>query len=177
MSGHALITRCFRKLSLSAALVATVMGIAISMASQPAAAQDDFEQKWQELIKAAQKEGEVVIMFGGQPGRLFGPVLKYFSDKFGIRVIAPPGNGTSLSNRILAERQAGRYTVDIIHMAMTSVGGRLLPNGVLDDLGPELIHPEVTNQSLWYEGKHWWADAEDKRYFIYGARTRPALEV
>ena len=176
MSAHAL-PRCFRRLSFSAVLAAVVMSIAVSIASQPAAAQDDFQQKWQELIKEAQKEGELVIMFGGQPGRLFGPVLKTFSDKFGIRVIAPPGNGTSLSNRILAERQAGRYTVDIIHMAMTTVGGRLLPNGVLDDLRPELIHPEVTNQSLWYEGKHWWADQEDKRYFIYGARTRPALEV
>src|SRR5690242_3908254 len=177
MSGYAAIPRCFRKLFFSAAFAATVVSIAVSIASRPAAAQDDFQQKWQELIKAAQKEGELVIMFGGQPGRLFGPVLKYFSDKFGIRVIAPPGNGTSLSNRILAERQAGRYTADIIHMAMTSVGGRLLPDGVLDDLRPELIHPEVTNQALWYEGKHWWADAEDKRYFIYGARTRPALEV
>jgi iron(III) transport system substrate-binding protein len=178
MSRHALIPRCFRKLSLSAALAAMVMSIAVGIASQrPAAAQDDFQQKWQELIKAAQKEGELVIMFGGQPGRLFGPILKNFSDKFGVRVIAPPGNGTSLSNRLLAERQAGRYTADIIHMAMTSVQGRLLPNGVLDDLRPELIHPEVTNQSLWYEGKHWWADPEDKLYFIYGARTRPSLEV
>jgi iron(III) transport system substrate-binding protein len=169
--------RCFRELSLFAALVAMVTSIAVSITSQPAVAQDDFQQKWQELIKAAQKEGELSIMFGGQPGRLFGPVLKTFSDKFGIRVIAPPGNGTSLSNRLLAERQAGRYTADIIHMAMTSVGGRLLPNGVLDDLRPELIHPEVTNQSLWYEGKHWWADADEKLYFIYGARTRPSLEV
>jgi len=178
MSGYAVIPRCFGKLSFSAALVAMVVSVAVSIASQrSAAAQDNFEQKWQELIKAAQKEGELVILFGGQPGRLFGPILKTFSDKFGVRVIAPPGNGTSLSNRLLAERQAGRYTADVIHMAMTSVEGRLLPNGVLDDLRPELIHPEVTNQSLWYEGKHWWADADDKLYFIYGARTRPALEV
>src|SRR6185437_15395165 len=111
MSGYAVIPRCFRKLSFSAALVAIVVSVAVSIASQrSAAAQDNFEQKWQELIKAAQKEGELVILFGGQPGRLFGPILKTFSDKFGVRVIAPPGNGTSLSNRLLAERQAGRYT-------------------------------------------------------------------
>src|ERR1044072_9648118 len=111
MSGYAVIPRCFRRQSFSAALVAMMMSIAISIAGQrPATAQDDFQKKWQDLITAAQKEGEVVIMFGGQPGRLFGPILKTFSDKFGIRVIAPPGNGTSLSNRLLAERQAGRYT-------------------------------------------------------------------
>jgi iron(III) transport system substrate-binding protein len=155
-----------------------LMSITATVASQkPAAAQEDFQQKWQTLIQAAQKEGELVVLFGGEPGKIFGPVLQYFGDKYGIRVIAPPGNGTSLSNRVLAERQAGRYTADVIHMALTSVYGRLLPTGVLDDLRPELIDPEVTNESLWYHGHHWWADRDHKFYFIYGARQRPSLEV
>ncbi len=104
-------------------------------------------------------------------------MLQYFGDKFGIRVISPPGNGTLLSNRLLAERQAGRYTVDVIHVALTSLYSRLLPAGVLDDLRPELIHPEVTNESLWLGGHHWWADVDHKFYFIYAARRRPSLEV
>jgi iron(III) transport system substrate-binding protein len=139
---------------------------------RPAVAQSEFEQKWQALILAAQKEGELVVLFGGGAGRVFGPPLQHFGKKFGIRVIAPPGSGTPLTNRILAERQAGRYTADVIHMSLDSVSGRLIPAGVLDDLRPELIHPEVTNESLWYKGHHWWADKDHKYYFIHAARTR-----
>jgi iron(III) transport system substrate-binding protein len=178
MSGYAPVLRCFRSLFLSAPGLVMLMSIAVNVASQkPAAAQEDFQQKWQTLIQAAQKEGELVILFGGEPGKIFGPVLQYFGNKYGIRVVAPPGNGTSLSNRLLAERQAGRYTADVIHMALTSVYGRLLPAGVLDDLRPELIDPEVTNESLWLHGHHWWADVDHKFYLIYGARQRPSLEV
>jgi ABC-type Fe3+ transport system substrate-binding protein len=62
-------------------------------------------------------------------------------------------------------------------MSLTSVFGRLVPAGILDDLRPELIDPEVTNESLWYQGHHWWVDREHKYFLIYAARQRPSLEV
>jgi iron(III) transport system substrate-binding protein len=178
MSGYAPVPRVVRGTFFSAAARVLLFSLVVTLVSQgPAAAQDDFEQKWQALIQAAQKEGELSVLFGGEAGRIFGPPLRYFGNKFGIRVIAPPGNGTALSNRVLAERQAGRYTADIIHMSLTSVFGRLVPAGILDDLRPELIHPEVTNESLWYGGHYWWADPDRKFYFIYAARQKPSLEV
>lgn len=139
-----------------------------------AASSQDFAAQWQALQEAAKKEGELVILFGGAPGRMYNGPLKHFGEKFGIKVIVPPGSGNQLGNRVLAERQAGRYTADIIHMGANTVNDRLLPAGVLDDLRAELIHPDVLDESLWYKGRHWWLDAERKHYFFHAARLQPA---
>lgn len=149
-----------------------LVAVATAVGGSPASAQGDFEARWKALQEAAKKEGELVILFGGAPGRMYRNVMNKFGAKFGIKVIMPPGSGNRLGDRLLAERQAGRYTADIIHMGANTVTGRLLPAGVLDDLRPELIHPEVTDPALWYKGKHWWLDAENKRYLIHAARLQ-----
>jgi len=158
------------------ALIAVSAAVIVGGLSEPvvAASSEDFAVQWEALQQAAKKEGQLVILFGGSAGRMYGPPIKHFSEKFGIKVIAPPGSGNQLTNRLLAERQAGRYTADIIHMGANTVGDRLLPAGVLDDLRPELIHPEVTNTSLWFKNRHWWLDAEQKHYFFHAVRLQPS---
>jgi iron(III) transport system substrate-binding protein len=154
-------------------------GLLLALTSSAAAqGQDDFDQKWQALIKAAQQEGELSIAFGGSPSRMYRTPLDHFSKKFGIKVVTGAGSGRKNADRILAERKAGRYTVDIIHTGPNTAMGRLYPAGVLDPLEPELFHPEVVEKSLWYQGRWWWADPEGKYYFIHSASVEnPPVDV
>ena len=79
-------------------------------ASQPSA---NFEQEWSKLIAAGKQEGTVSIASGGAPSRQYRPVMDAFTKKFGINVEVSTGNATDTVNRVLAERKAGRYTVDV----------------------------------------------------------------
>jgi len=130
---------------------------------------------WDETLAAAKKEGKLVVVLGGAASRNYRPVFKVFEDKFGIRTVVSTGSGRGQANRLLAERGARRYEVDIIMTGGTTGNQRLVPNGVPDPIGPELFLPEVLDKSLWYQGKHYYSDPEDKYIFSFsgGADLTP----
>ncbi|MCH7654734.1 MAG: extracellular solute-binding protein [Chloroflexi bacterium] len=88
-----------------------------------------------------------------------------------MEVILTSGSGTDTANRILAERQAGAYAVDLMPTGSTTANRRMIPAGALDPFEPLLIHPEVTDKSLWFGGRYWWGDPEQKYIFIHGAEA------
>ncbi len=104
-----------------------------------------FEQKWKQLIKAAQAEGKLVITGAGSVQRHFAKIFDAFERKFGIKIVYSLGRGAQETERILAERGAGRFTVDIGHHSTGNAIERLQPAGLLDPIPPLLIHPEVTD--------------------------------
>jgi len=130
---------------------------------------------WDETLAAAQKEGKLVVVLGGSASRNYRPVFKFFEDKFGIRTVVSTGSGRGQANRLLAERGARRYEVDMIMTGGTTGNQRLLPNHVVDPIGPELFLPEVVDKSLWYQGKHYYSDPEEKYIFSFsgGADLTP----
>ena len=130
---------------------------------------------WDETLAAAKKEGKLVVVLGGAASRNYRPVFKFFEDKFGIRTVVSTGSGRGQANRLLAERGARRYEVDIIMTGGTTGNQRLVPNGVPDPIGPELFLPEVVDKSLWYQGKHYYSDPEEKYIFSFsgGADLTP----
>ena len=71
-----------------------------------------FEAEWEALIKAAQEEGQLSLVFGGNAGRNYRPVANFFGEKFGIQMIIATGSGSAGVNRVLAEQTTGRYLVD-----------------------------------------------------------------
>jgi ABC-type Fe3+ transport system substrate-binding protein len=125
-----------------------------------------FEQEWQDLIKAAQEEGKVVIAYNERRH-----AYDVFEKKFGIKVVMTRGRGSQNANRILAERAAGRYTVDVSQIGSSTSNTRMIPAGAYDPIKPLLIHPEVTDESLWYGGKHHFADPEEKYLLIWNAHV------
>ena len=135
-----------------------------------ASAPSQFDKEWAKLIAAAQKEGRVVIAAGGAPSREYRSVVELFQKKFAIPVSLSTGSGAASVDRVLAERSAGKYTVDL---GLTSVAGtrtRLIPAKALDPIPPVLIHPEVLDKSAWFGGRHWYADAEEEKFsFLYAA--------
>jgi len=130
---------------------------------------------WDETLAAAKKEGKLVVVLGGSASRNYRPVFKTFEDKYGIRTVVSTGSGRGQANRLLAERGARRYEVDIIMTGGTTGNARLIPNGVPDPIGPELFLPEVLDKSLWYDGRHYYSDPEEKYIFSFsgGAEFTP----
>ena len=142
--------------------------------AEPTATPDEaarFEAEWAALIAAAQEEGEVSLSFNTGAGRRYRPVAEFFQEKFGIRTVISVGSGSASANRILAERTNGQFLVDIMYAGITTANTRMLPANVLAPVADFLIHPEVTDQSLWFGGKHAYADPEQKYVFVYAANA------
>jgi iron(III) transport system substrate-binding protein len=124
--------------------------------------------EWDELVKAAQREGEVdVIMYGGI--NLHKGAVQEFEKKYGIKVNYQTGSSRQHAERILAERQLGRYTVDAWMGGANTALSQLLPNGVLQPIPPLLVDPDVKDPSKWFQGKHHYTDPEHRYIFTWGA--------
>jgi iron(III) transport system substrate-binding protein len=140
--------------------------------SVPAVAQSsgNFKKQWAELVVAAKKEGKLVLSTGAVPE--YQPIFDAFTKKFGISIQTDGGSGSSRATRILAERRAGRFTVDVGLMSVAANTRRMEPAGTLEDLPPRLIHPDVIDTSKWYKKRHWYVDAKGtSKIFVYSARA------
>ena len=109
------------------------------------AASSNFEQEWSKLIAAAKQEGTLAVASGGAPSRQYRPVMDAFTKKFGVKVEVSTGNATDTVNRVLAERKAGKYTVDVALISVRENQQRLVPSESVVPFAPLLIHPEVVN--------------------------------
>src|SRR6476646_1061381 len=156
----------------SLVLLSVVFFAGNAFAAQPQSksapqASANFDQEWAKLAAAAQQEGTVSIASGGAPSRQYRPVVDVFSKKFGVKVEVSTGNATDTVNRVLAERKAGRYIMDVALISSRENNQRLVPSESLVPFPPLLIHPEVVDTSNWYLGRHWYADKASAYAFIY----------
>jgi len=152
--------------------------LVLSLLTAPAfgAATSNFEQEWSKLIAAAQQEGTLSIGSGGAPSRQYRPVMDAFTKKFGVKVEVSTGNATDTVNRVLAERKAGKFTVDVALISSRENNQRLVPSESLLPFAPLLIHPEVLDKSAWYLGRHWYSDKFSKFAFIYHSTKEDQYE-
>jgi len=127
----------------------------------------NFELEWSKLMAAAKQEGTVAIASGGAPSRQYRPVVDAFNKKFGVKAEVSTGSATDTVNRVLAERKAGRYSMDVALISSRESNQRLLPSEALIPLAPLLIYPDVVDTSYWYQGKHAYADKASRYVFIY----------
>lgn len=161
-----------------AALSGSFCFSAESYGAAPAAqAKANFEQEWARLVASAQKEGTLAIASGGAPSREYRPVADVFQKKFGIKVEIATGSGNDTVTRVLAERKAGRYTVDVGLISLRANNQRLVPSESLVPLAPLFVHPEVVDASGWYLGRHWYGDKESKYVLIYHVEQENQYEV
>jgi iron(III) transport system substrate-binding protein len=153
----------------AASILLSVLGLALFFlaAAQGGQAPGNFDQEWSNLIAAAKQEGTVAIASGGAPSRQYRPVVDAFQKKFGIKAEISTGSATDTVNRVLAERKAGRHSMDVALISSRENNQRLVPSGSLTPFTPLLMHPEVLDKSSWYGGRHWYADKESKFTLIY----------
>src|SRR6516225_6971006 len=147
--------------------LALALDLATGDAASAAQTSSNFEQEWSKLSAAAKQEGTLSIASGGAPSRQYRPVVDVFSKKFGVKVEVSTGNATDTVNRVLAERKAGRYIMDVALISSRENNQRLVPSESLVPFAPLLIHPEVVDTSGWYLGRHWYADKASAYVFIY----------
>jgi iron(III) transport system substrate-binding protein len=156
------------------------VGSVVLLSPQPAAVgatSSSFEQEWSKLISAAKQEGVLAIASGGAPSRQYRPVVDAFSKRFGVKVEVSTGNATDTVNRVLAERKAGKYTVDVALISSRENNQRLVPSESLVPFTPLLFHPEVVEPSGWHQGRHWYADKASRYVFIYHVTKEDQYEL
>lgn len=113
-----------------------------------AGAAGDWESRWQALIAAAQQEGHLVI-HGPPTPETRQRVPEAFTRRFDIPVEYNALRTSELAAKMVTEKQAGLVTIDAMLTGLTSYADILYPNGMLADLRPELILPEVTDPNVW----------------------------
>lgn len=125
-----------------------------------------WEVEWQATIVAAKKEGRLVYHAGDSAEPYFNEFGKKYPEIKVVRMLTR--RGSAVLNRVMAERRARVYVADVVHLGAGS-GGRLANAGAFDAMGPFMILPEVLDKSAWFEGKHYYADEEQKFLFKYAS--------
>src|SRR5918999_5273122 len=129
-----------------------------------------WQVEWEKTVKAAESEGALVIYMT----QAFEPVFReIFQKKYPkIKVTLVTGRGPELSQRVMSERRAEKYVVDLY------VSGNISPLAVfyraqiLEPIKPLLLLPEVVDTSGWYEGKHHYDDPENRYIFVFEGTPR-----
>ena len=120
-----------------------------------------FEEQWEALKAAAREEGKLVLVTGGNPSRnLIPPIREAFGEQFGLDVTIAGAGGSAHMARISAERQAGRYEVDVIIHGRTTLGERIGPAGFLTPIQEQLFHPDALDLTKWWGGRLWWREPD-----------------
>ena len=159
-------SKIFWQRSFRSCLLAVSAGLlSATLAPTPTSAKEPWETRWEETIAKAKQEGKTVIT--GRRPEQWGPVMKVFTRKFGVKVEFTVGSSRELADRLLAERRAGRYTTDHVLFGTGTSSRVIIPHKLLIPILPELILPEVTDPSKWYKGRLWWTTADAaKKYYI-----------
>ena len=140
--------------------------LVISSPAQTVGQSRDWEKEWEMTIRAAKKDGKLGFHSGNSVQPYFQEFQKKFPEIKASRMLTH--GGSAAHERLIAERRAGVYVADIVHLGAGS-GFLLAGAGALDPLEPYMILPEVLDQSKWFEGKHYFADKEGKYLFKYAS--------
>ena len=145
----------------------SAFSLTISYAAEPRPA---WQSEWDKTVKAAEEEGALTIYMT----QAFEPVFRDgFQKKYPkIKVTMAAGRGPELSQRVMSERRAEKFAVDLY------ISGNISPLTVfhrakiLEPIKPLLLLPEVVDTSAWYEGKHHYDDPENRYIFVFEGTPR-----
>ncbi len=136
---------------------------------RPAPAAESWQVEWEKTVKAAKKEGQLMVYGGRGQGSIVveaGVFQKRFPE---IKITFV---GVPALQRILAERRAGKYLADIAMGGSNTTYG-LYKAAALDPIKDIMILPEVIDESKWWEGRHHYMDPEKKHGIRYIGYPEP----
>jgi len=109
------------------------------------AAQSNWQKEWEQTLAAAKKEGQINVYIYRYEG-----LLQDFKREYpGINVVSVTGRGTELTNRIMAERRAGKFIADVYSGGTNSLFNTLYKGKALDPTVLETfirMLPDLTQQ-------------------------------
>src|SRR5713226_1662603 len=126
------------------------------------------QQRWEEVVKAAEKEGEITVYATNSVGDLQ-VIWDAFRKKFSkIKLNSVPISTTSeIVTKVMAERRASQFLVDVVLGAPGATYNSFQRGKTLDPIPPALVLPEVTDLSKWWKGRHRYVDPEGQYVFVY----------
>ncbi len=128
------------------------------------------QAEWDKTVKAAEEEGALTIYMT----QAFEPVFREaFQKKFPkIKVSTVVGRGFQLGQRVMSERRAEKYIVDFCLTGNITPVTVFYKAKILEPVKPLLALPEITNEALWFEGKHHYYDPENRYVFAFEGTPR-----
>jgi iron(III) transport system substrate-binding protein len=124
--------------------------------------------EWEKTVKAAEEEGQLAVYASDSVGNLQ-VIWEAFQKRFPKIKLGGTsmGRGSDLFPKVFAERRADKYLADIFLGAPSAIYLNLYRARIVESLPPVLIHPEVTDLSKWWQGKHHYVDPEGQYIFMY----------
>jgi len=149
-------------------LLAILISLGLLAAGLAAAeAQEGWKVEWARTSEAAKKEGGLSV-YGPSNRDEQKALIDAFQRAYPhIHVDYVSGRLSQLASRIMAERRAEKFLVDILIGSTTTPNRALKPAGVFDPIRPALILPEVLDPSVWFKKKHWFGDEEEKYLILW----------
>ena len=151
--------------------VAIVLAGFCGTSSTFAASVPQSSSEWSRTVEAASKEGQVNVYMFATWGNAIQNANVFQKAFPNIRLSLVTGSVSDLSQRIMAERRAGKYLADVIVIGV-NVSRELLQAKMLDPVKPMLILPEVVDESKWWRGKHLYADPENQFIFKFSGNPQ-----
>lgn len=144
--------------------VLVLVNIAWVALAQAGAAGLAWEAEWEKTLPAASKEGQVNVYMWGNTAVLDEGVFQAAYP--GIRMTVVSGRGGQLLQRILTERRADKFIADVYIDGLGNVYPAYQAK-IFDPIRPALLLPEVTEGSLWWQGRHHYTDREGSYLFRF----------
>jgi hypothetical protein len=124
----------------------------------------DWQSEWATTLKAAKKEGTVVVGIPAQT-ELRKELQALFEPKFGIKMELFPARGPSNASRIASEFHAGVRYFDV-YIGGSGTYDAFPYDGIAEEFMPYIILPEVRDAKNWWGG-HIWEDNARTHRFLY----------
>lgn len=138
---------------------------------KPVATQAAPSSAWDDLVKAAQKEGTVNI-YATAVSPAMTPLREAFNKKYGINLDFVEGRPPEVMAKLTAERKAGLFLADVGHVGETTSMMDMKPLGITVPLARLLVAPEVTNPDNWLGKRLPFLD-QDKHVLMFAAIAVP----
>ena len=149
-----------------AVFVSFVVGFWIGIA-RAAEFRPNWQVEWERTVQAAKKEGALSLYLLQGDGEL-GAVAQLFHKKYPeINIVTTTGRGNTLAPRVMAERRADKYLVDVYIAGTTTAYEVFYRAKILNSVRAALILPEVIDESKWWLGQHQYVDPENRYILLY----------
>lgn len=123
-----------------------------SKSASAAVSKDNQQNEWEKTVSEAKKEGMVVLYGATGVAQARDPFIRAIKGKFSISLEVTIAGGAQLTGKLVNERRAGLYTVDVYMGGAATILNDLVPRNVLDPIEPYLILQEVKDPSAWFGG-------------------------
>lgn len=129
-----------------------------------------WQVEWERTLAEGRKEGKVNV-YNTAGARVRAALIPAFKEKTGIDLELTTVSGSQAVPKILTERNAGLYLVDIYTGGGSTITNGLKPAKAIEPLGPALILPEVLDKNAWMGGDLNYTD--DERQFVIAFTGNP----